>query len=134
MYIRGFTEFGIKVLWRLQFLEYLIEDLTFRTSKGSDQNWSCPESALLAVSAKLRQLAGQTQDNFFVRAFWNFQFKVLWPIKKCSLHNTLIPILVKPLMYICTINFICTSHSAYVAAETELHGVKIDGLLLPNFL
>ena len=23
MYIRGFTKFGIKVLWRLQFLEYL---------------------------------------------------------------------------------------------------------------
>ena len=27
-----------------------------------------------------------------------------------------------------------TSHSAYVATETELHGAKIDGLLPPNFL
>ena len=27
-----------------------------------------------------------------------------------------------------------TSHSAYVATETELYGAKIDGLLLPNFL
>ena len=36
IYIRGFTKFGIKVLWRLQFLEYL----------------------------KLRQPTGQTQDNF----------------------------------------------------------------------
>ena len=26
-----------------------------------------------------------------------------------------------------------TSHSAYVAASTELHGVKIDGFLYPNF-
>ena len=27
-----------------------------------------------------------------------------------------------------------TSHSAYVATETELDGAKIDGLLPPNFL
>ena len=27
-----------------------------------------------------------------------------------------------------------TSHSAYVATETESNGVKIDGLLPPNFL
>ena len=26
-----------------------------------------------------------------------------------------------------------TSHSAYVATETELYGAKIDGLLPPNF-
>ena len=52
MYIRGLTKFGIKVLWRLQFLEYLrSEDLMFEISEGSDQNWTCPESALLAVWA-----------------------------------------------------------------------------------
>ena len=28
------------------------EDLKFKISEGSDQNWSCPDSALLAVSAK----------------------------------------------------------------------------------
>ena len=28
----------------------------------------------------------------------------------------------------------CTSHSAYVATSTESNGVKIDGLLPPNFL
>ena len=28
----------------------VIEDLKFKISEGSDQNWSCPESALLAVS------------------------------------------------------------------------------------
>ena len=27
-----------------------------------------------------------------------------------------------------------TSHSAYVATETESNGAKIDGLLPPNFL
>ena len=42
----------------------VLEDLMFKIPEGSDQNCSCPESALLAVSAKLRQLAGQTQDNF----------------------------------------------------------------------
>ena len=42
----------------------VLEDLTFKISEGSDQNRSCPESALLAVSAKLRQPTGQTQDNF----------------------------------------------------------------------
>ena len=40
----------------------VLEDLTFKISEGSDQNRSCPESALLAVSAKLRQPTGQTQD------------------------------------------------------------------------
>ena len=40
------------------------EDLKFKISEGSDHNWSCPESTQMAVSAKLRQLAGQTQDNF----------------------------------------------------------------------
>ena len=27
-----------------------------------------------------------------------------------------------------------TSHSAYVATETELYGAKIDGFLYPNFM
>ena len=42
----------------------VLEVLTFKISEGSDQNCSCPESAQLAVSAKLRQPPGQTQDNF----------------------------------------------------------------------
>ena len=42
----------------------VFEDLKFKISEGYDQNWCFPESAQLAVSAKLRQLAGQTQDNF----------------------------------------------------------------------
>ena len=47
MYIRGFTKFGIKVLWRLQFLEYL---WTLRLK--------------FQKACKLRQPTGQTQDNF----------------------------------------------------------------------
>ena len=42
----------------------VFEDLKFKISEGSDQNWSCPDSALLAVSVN---------------------------IPNCSLHNTLIP-------------------------------------------
>ena len=41
----------------------VVEDLKFKISEGSDQNWCFPESAQLAVSAKLRQLTGQTQEN-----------------------------------------------------------------------
>ena len=29
---------------------------------------------------------------------------------------------------------VITSHSAYVATETELYGAKIDGFLYPNFM
>ena len=42
----------------------VVEDLKFKISEGSDQNWCFPDIAQLAVSAKLRQLAGQSQDNF----------------------------------------------------------------------
>ena len=42
----------------------VFEDLKFKISEGSDQNLCCPESAQLAVSAKLRQPTGQSQDNF----------------------------------------------------------------------
>ena len=41
----------------------VVEDLKFKISKGSDQNWCFPDSAQLAVSAKLRQLTGQSQEN-----------------------------------------------------------------------
>ena len=42
----------------------VVEDLKFKISEGSDQNWCFPDCAQLAVSAKLRQPTGQTQDNF----------------------------------------------------------------------
>ena len=40
----------------------VVEDLKFKISEGSDQNWCFPDFAQLAVSAKLRQLAGQGQE------------------------------------------------------------------------
>ena len=41
----------------------VVEDLKFKISESSDQNWCFPDSAQLAVSAKLRQLTGQGQEN-----------------------------------------------------------------------
>ena len=41
----------------------VVEDLKFKISEGSDQTWCFPDSAQLAVSAKLRQLTGQSQEN-----------------------------------------------------------------------
>ena len=49
---------GVKSIVSLVF-----EDLKFKISEGYDQNWCFPDSAQLAVSAKLRQLTGQSQDN-----------------------------------------------------------------------
>ena len=40
----------------------VVEDLKFKISEGSDQNWCFPDSAQSAVSAKLRQLTGQSQE------------------------------------------------------------------------
>ena len=37
----------------------VFEDIKFKISEGSDQNSSCPDSAMLTVSAKLRQPKGQ---------------------------------------------------------------------------
>ena len=39
------------------------EDLKFKILEGYDQNWCFPDSAHLAVSAKLRQLTEQSQEN-----------------------------------------------------------------------
>ena len=41
----------------------VFEDLKFKISEGYDQNCCFPDSAQLAVSAKLRQLTGQSQEN-----------------------------------------------------------------------
>ena len=41
----------------------VVEDLKFKISEGLDQNWCFPDCAQLAVSAKLRQLTGQGQEN-----------------------------------------------------------------------
>ena len=39
------------------------EDLKFKISEDSDQNWCFPDCAQLAVSAKLKQITGQGQEN-----------------------------------------------------------------------
>ena len=41
----------------------VVEDLKCKISEGSDPNWRFPDSAQLAISAKLRQLTGQSQEN-----------------------------------------------------------------------
>ena len=49
----------------------VLEDLTFKILEGSDQNWSCPESALLAVST------GQTGADSGQLQFWSEPSKIL---------------------------------------------------------
>ena len=44
-------------------VSWVFEDLKFKISEGYNQNWCFPDSAQLAVSAKLRQLTGQSQEN-----------------------------------------------------------------------
>ena len=41
----------------------VVDNLKFIISEGLDQNWCFPDFAQLAVSAKLRQLTGQSQEN-----------------------------------------------------------------------
>ena len=48
--------------WREAYIFGVFENLKFKISEGSDQNWWFPASAQLAVSAKLRQLTGQTKE------------------------------------------------------------------------
>ena len=44
-------------------VSWVFEDLKFKISEGYDQNCCFPDTAQLAVSAKLRQLTGQSQEN-----------------------------------------------------------------------
>ena len=44
-------------------VSWVFEDLKFKISEGYAQNWCFPDPAQLAVSAKLRQLTGQSQEN-----------------------------------------------------------------------
>ena len=91
LYIRGFTKFGIKVLWRLQFLEYL------RTLRLKFQKARTKIEVVLSLPGWLSQLNWDSQPgrlrttSILVREFWNFKFKVPKYSRNCSLHNTLIP-------------------------------------------
>ena len=44
-------------------VSWVFEDLKLKISEGYDQNWWFPDPAQVAVSAKLRQLPGQSQEN-----------------------------------------------------------------------
>ena len=61
-YIQGFHQVwyqdGVKAT-----VSRVVEDLEFKISEGLDKNWCFPDCAQLAVSAKLRQLTGQSQEN-----------------------------------------------------------------------
>ena len=93
---------GIKVLWRLQFLEYL------RTLSLKFQMARTKIEVVLSLPCWLSQfswdsLVGRLRTtSIFVRAFWNFEFKVLKYPRNCRLHATLIQNLVKPLKYTLT--------------------------------
>ena len=90
---------GIKVLWRLQFLGYL-RTLSLKFQKA----WTKIE-VVLTLPGWLSQFSWDSQPgrvrttSILVRAFWIFFLKVLKYSRNCSLHNTLIPNLVKPLIY-----------------------------------
>ena len=44
-------------------VSWVFEDIKYKISEGYEQNWCFPDSAQLAVSAKLRQLTGHSQEN-----------------------------------------------------------------------
>ena len=49
--------------WRKGYSSGVVGDLKSKISEVLDQNWCFPDCAQLAVSAKLRQLTGQSQEN-----------------------------------------------------------------------
>ena len=79
----GFTKFGIKILWRLQFLEYL-RTLCLKFQKAWTKievvlslPWGCPLN-WDSQQGRLRT------TSIVVRAFWNFKLKVLKYSRNCS--------------------------------------------------
>ena len=99
-YIRGFTKFGKKVLWRLQVLEYL------RTLHLKFQKARTKIEVVLSLPCWLSQFSWDSQQgrgkktSILVRAFYNFKLKVPKYPRSCRLHATLIPNLAKPPMYL----------------------------------
>ena len=85
MFIRGFTKFGIKVAWRLQFLEYL------RTLSLKFQKATSKIEVLLALPCWLSQFSRARTTSILLVAFWNFKLMVLKYPRNCRLHNTLTP-------------------------------------------
>ena len=96
---------GIKVLWRLQFLEYLRTlSLKFRKARTKIEVVLSLPSWLSHFSWDSQQ-DGVRTTSILVQAFWNFKVKVLIYSRNCCLHNTFIPNLMKPL-YSCMYVFV----------------------------
>mgnify|MGYP007123555277 CR=1 FL=1 len=85
--------------WSLLFLGYL------RTLSLKFQKARTKIGVFLGLSSWLSQFSWDSQKGrprktpVLVRAFWNFKRKVLKYPRNCRLHATLIPNLVKPLIY-----------------------------------
>ena len=96
--IRGFTKFGIKVLWRLHVLEYL------RTLHLKFQMARTKIEVVLSTPCWLSQLWSEPSEIL--------NLKVLKYSRNCSLHNALIPSSLKnpesPNKY--TYDMICILH------------------------
>ena len=95
MYIRGFTKFGIKVAWSLQFLGYL-RTLSLKFQKARTKmkfSCLCPVGCLCLTETAVRADLGKLQ-------FWSepSEIKVLKYPRNCRLYATLIPNLVKPII------------------------------------
>ena len=71
MYIRGFTKFGIKVFWRLQFLEYLrtLTETANRADSGQLQFWSEPSEILHGRSSSTPEPVAFTIP--WYQTWWN---------------------------------------------------------------
>ena len=114
----------IKVLRRLQILEYL------RTLCLKFQKARTKIEVVLSLPCWLAQLNWDSQlgrlrtTSILVRAFWNFKCKVLKYSRTCSLHNTLIPNLVKPLnstyLYFISFTFVAVFHESF--QQMSRHG------------
>ena len=74
-------------------LSGVFEDLKFKISEGSDQNWSCPESALLAVSVRAEsgqlQFWSKSSESLNLRSSntpESVAFTIPWCLKKILNH------------------------------------------------
>ena len=66
MYFRGFTKFGIKVFWRLQFLEYL------RTLRLKFQKARTKIEVVLSLPCWLSQFSFWNVEHKVLKYLWNF--------------------------------------------------------------
>ena len=105
---------GIKVYWKLQFLEYL------RTSSLKFQKTQTKIEVFLTLPWRLSQFRWDSEQgrvrttSILVQAFWNFKLKVLKYPRNCSLQYTFIPNFWHPLTYMADIWGISSDMSKHV--------------------